>query len=290
MTYKKQKTIILITFLIMPVSLLLLMTYYPTVMLLQYSFTNWDGLGSSFDYVGFANYVKVFSEPEIFKIFGHNLAYFIVAIVQNIIALGLAILVNSNIKGKKLYRSLIFMPYIMNAIATSYLFAFMYDFEKGPLNLMLTSLGIPAVRWLSDPAIVNFSLAGIGFWRFMGFSMIIYLGALQSIDTELYECAEIDGASGWHKLVSITLPSIKRIIELNLLLTISGALNAFTEAFSVTRGGPNGASSTFVMKTVETAFEFSDYGLASAMGVILMIIVAIVIGVQKKFFDEKSGT
>jgi len=271
-----------------PVALLLLMTYYPALKLLQYSFTDWDGFNREFNYIGFGNYKKIFSQPEIFGIFSRNAAYFLVAILQNVVALLFAVILNNKIKGASTFRSLIFMPYIMNAIAASYLFAFMYDFERGPLNILLTAVGIPAVRWLSNPYIVNFSLAGVGFWRFMGFSMVIYLGALQSINIELYECAGLDGANAWKKFKHITLPGVKRIIELNLLLSITGALNAFTEAFSITKGGPNGASTTFVMKTVETAFEFSDFGLASAMGITLMLLVSIVIFIQKKFFSEEG--
>ena len=286
---KIQRILIIVLFLAVPLALLLLMTYYPAFKLLQYSFTNWDGINKKFDYIGFDNYKKIFSQPEIFGIFSKNAAYFLMAVMQNITALLFAIILNSKIKGRTAFRSLIFMPYIMNAIAASYLFAFMYDFEKGPINIFLTAIGIPAVRWLSNPYIVNFSLAGVGFWRFMGFSMIIYLGALQSINADLYECAGLDGANAWNKFLHITLPSVKRIIELNMLLSITGALNAFTEAFSVTKGGPNGASTTFVMKTVETAFEFSDFGLASAMGITLMILVSIVIIVQKKFFSEEGG-
>ncbi len=129
-------------------------------------------------------------------------------------------------------------------------------------------------------------LASIGFWRFMGFNMVIYLTALQSIPSDLYEAASIDGANGWQKFIFITLPNIYKIIELNLFLTVSGALEVFDLPFILTNGGPAGASDTFVLKIVSTAFQFSNYGMASDMSVVLLLSVVIVLGIQRLLLSK----
>lgn len=135
--------------------------------------------------------------------------------------------------------------------------------------------------WLGNKDFVNYTLASVGLWRFMGFNMVIYLGALQSIPSDLYEAASIDGANAWQKFSRITLPNIYKIIELNLFLTVTGALEVFDLPFVLTKGGPAGASETFVMKIIETAFQFNNYGLASAMSVVLLLFVVIVLSIQR---------
>ncbi|WP_338045189.1 sugar ABC transporter permease [Paenibacillus humicola] len=140
--------------------------------------------------------------------------------------------------------------------------------------------------WLGSESFVNYMLASIGFWRFMGFNMVIYLTALQSIPSDLYEAASIDGANGWQKFIFITLPNIYKIIELNLFLTVSGALEVFDLPFILTNGGPAGASDTFVLKIVSTAFQFSNYGMASDMSVVLLLSVVIVLGIQRLLLSK----
>lgn len=285
MTYKKQKTLVLIAFLSLPLVLLLTFAYYPAVRLFQYSFTDWDGLSKQLHYIGFSNYIEIFTQPEYLRVFLHNGAYFLVSIVQTLTGLFLAILLN-NLKGSKLYRGALFMPYIMNSVAVAYMFAFMYDFDKGAFNTILRALGFGGIPFLSNPWLVNFSLAFVGFWRFTGFSMVVFLGALQSIDTNLYEAASIDGANAWQQFKRITLPSMRTILELQMFLAISGAMKAFEEAFTITSGGPRDASLTYVMQTMSVAFEHNQFGLASAMGVVLMFIILIVTRITGKIGKE----
>jgi len=287
MSYKLQKRFLLLGFLFIPLLMLLAFTYYPAVRLVQYSFTDWDGLAKNMNFVGFDNYKRIFTDSEILAVFSHNIAYLIVAVFQNIAGVFLAVVLNKLGRGSKIYRSTIFMPYVMNSVAVAYIFAFMYDYNNGAFNHVIRFLGGEGIRFLSDPFLVNFSLAMIGFWKFTGFAMVIYLGALQAVDNDLYEAASIDGAGPWNQFKAITLPAIRRIIELQLFLAISGSMKAFDEAFAITKGGPNGASETFVMKTMASAFNFSNFGLASAMGIVLMIIILIVTSFKNKLPGEE---
>jgi raffinose/stachyose/melibiose transport system permease protein len=282
LSFQTQKNIIILTFTIVPLVLLLSFAYYPALELVRLSFTNWDGIAPDYSWVGLANYKEVFSNPEIFMGFSHNFAYFVVGIVQNIVAIYFAVILNSKLKGRNFFRLLLFLPYILNGVAVAYLFGYVFDTTRGSLNFMLGLLELPAeTSWLGNESFVNYTLASVSFWRFMGFNMVIYLAALQSIPSDIYEAADIDGANSWKQFIYITLPNMYKIIELNLFLTVTGALEVFDIPFVLTNGGPAGASETFVMKILETAFQFNNYGLASAMSVVLLGFVILVLSIQR---------
>lgn len=288
---KTQKLIIIVTFLTVPMILMGLFSYYPAIKLFQQSFTDWDGMRPFYKYVGFKNYKAVFNDTETLKTFQNTLAYFIIMIIQTILGLYLAIILNGTvIKFKNFFKSIIFMPYILNGVAIAYMFNYMYDYNKGPLNVFLRNIGLGqyAIRWLGDGYYINFSLAFIGMWQFTGFAMVIFLGALQSISQELYEAANLDGANFFQTTKYITMPSIKRVIELNLFLGIVGSLQAFSQAFLITKGGPAGRSDTFITKTLSTAFDFRNFGKASAMGVVLLIVVLVLVSIQRSVLKEEE--
>ncbi|SDX80736.1 carbohydrate ABC transporter permease [Paenibacillus sp. CF384] len=287
LSFKKQRIIIIASFTIIPLLLLLTFSYYPTLELFHLSFTNWDGLSPDKEWIGWDNYKEVFTDPDIFGVFKHNFAYFAVGIVQNIAAIYFAIVLNGKLKGRYFFRLLLFLPYILNGVAVAYLFGYVFDTTQGSLNTLLAAIGLSGeTSWLGSESFVNYTLASIGFWRFMGFNMVIYLAALQSIPSDLYEAAQIDGANAWKQFLFITLPNIYKIIELNLFLTVTGALEVFDLPFVLTNGGPAGASETYVFKIIATAFQFNNYGLASAMSVVLLLIVVLVLSVQRLLFSK----
>lgn len=287
LSISKQRTIIIVAFTLIPLLLLLTFAYYPALQLIHLSFTDWDGMSQEKEWIGWDNYVEVFNNPDIFGVFRHNLAYFLVGIVQNIFAIYFAVILKGKLRGRNLFRLLLFLPYILNGVAVAYLFGYVFDTTNGSLNTVLGGVGLPSdTSWLGMKSLVNYTLASIGFWRFMGFNMVIYLAALQSIPEDLYEAASIDGANGWQQFRFITLPNIYKIIELNLFLTVTGALEVFDLPFVLTTGGPAGASETFVMKIIATAFQFNNYGLASAMSVVLLVAVVAVLSVQRYFLNR----
>lgn len=281
-----QKNIMIFLFLIVPVILVCMFTVWPAVKLFQQSFTDWNGLDPKLHYVGFQMYKDVFNDTESLMAFKNTFAYFIIMILQTMLGLYLAIVLNSKLKGRNFFKSLIFLPYILNGVAVAYMFQYVYDYNNGPINVLLRTIGLGnyQIHFFCDNYFINFSLAFIGMWRFTGFGMVIFLAALQSIPGDLYEAASIDGANFLQTIRYIILPSIKTTVELNLFLGISGSLQAFFEAFVITKGGPAGLSNTFVTKIVDIAFTYQNFGKASAMSVILLIIVVILIGLQKIIF------
>ena len=284
LTYNKQKNIIIVSFLLIPLILLGLFTYYPAIKLVYYSFTNWDGYSPEKPWVGLDNYREVFNTPDIFLVFKHNFAYFVMGILQNIVAIYFAIILNSKLRGKNGFRIMLFLPYIMNGVAVAFMFGYVFDTTNGSLNTFLSSIGLSGLgqtSWLGTEGLVNYSLASTGFWRFMGYNMVIYIASLQAIPRDIYEAAKIDGAGTFQTLWRITLPNMKAVIQLNLFLTVTGALEVFDLPFVLTKGGPAGASQTYVMRVVDTAFAYNNYGLASAMSIILLFFVVFVLLIQQ---------
>ena len=286
-----KNKLVIASFVAIPVALLLAFTIYPAIKLCLYSFTDYDGLSPEMHFVGLYNWKKLFSDIENIKTLWHSAYYMIGGIVQNILALALAvILCNKKIKGKTYLRAMIVLPFVLNGTAVSYMFRYLFDYSKGPLNLLLQNIGLDAVSWLGNEKLVNWSLAFVQMWMLTGYLMIIYIGALQSIPYDYYEAATIDGASGWQKFRYITLPQITPIIGLQMFLNISGSINIFNTPFVLTGGGPNNASRTFAMKTVETAFSYNNYGLASAYGVFCAILIGILYVVQTRVLNRKEAS
>lgn len=272
---------ILFGFLTVPLALMLMFSVYPAMALLYFSLTDWDGLGFDMQWIGLANYVEVFSRPDIFAVFRTNMYYFVGGLIQTAIALWFAVILSERLRGRYFFRVMLFLPYVLHSTATVIMFKNVYHAEYGSLNAVLGLIGLESWQqsWLGNPDIVNYALAFISMWKYFGLSMVIFIGALQSIPRDLYEAAKIDGASNWQSFRFITVPSIRRVIELMLILTLTGALEAFDIPY-VMMLGANGTT-TFVIKTVDMAFNFENFGLASAMAVVLLLIVLLVIGIQR---------
>lgn len=287
---KLEKALFILAFLAIPFLLLATFSFYPTGKLIQLSLTNWKGLGP-YDYIGMQNYQELFQSGDFLQILANVFAYVIIAVFQVYFALFLAIVLNGNIKGSKVFKSCIFLPYMLNGVAVAFMFNIMYNYESGPFNVLLRAMGLGqfAVHWISASYMTNFSLGLIALWRYTGFNMVVFLGGLQSISPELYEAASIDGASFLQKARFITLPSIKTTFEINLLLGLNGALQAYFEPFIITKGGPNGITETFITKSLKYAFDFQNFGLASALAVLLIVMILFVMGISKLLVARKGG-
>ena len=289
--FRTQKKIVVICFLLIPLALLLTFSYYPAINLIYMSFTKWDGISPVKQWIGTTNYRNIFTDPSLFQPFIHNAVYFVVGLVQSFVSLYFAVILNRNMKGRNAFKLIIFLPYIINSVAITFIFNNLLNNEYGALNELLRTAGLDwlALNWLGDPNIVNITMALMNSWKFMGFTMVVFLGALQSVPSEIYEAASIDGANGFQTLTRITLPSIKGIIKLVLFLNLSGAISAFEFPFVIyPNGSPMGMSDTFMTKTMQTAFSFGNYGLASAMGVVLLLIILVLSVIQNKLISDKE--
>ena len=200
------------------------------------------------------------------------------------IELAFAVLLTSKLRAAKFYKTMVFMPYIINGVAISYAFSYFFSPINGAFNGILTAFNLESLicNWLSDESIVNFVLASVSVWRFSGYHVILFMAALQSIPTDILEAAEIDGASVGQIFKYIQVPAIMLMVDFVLFDNIRGALQVFDIPFVMTAGGPGYASSTFTLYTIKTAFTFSNFGLAATMAVAIMLMIIVIYVVQNK--------
>lgn len=282
-----EKNLVIFSFTIIPVLLILTFSYYPLLKMFQYSLHDWNGYSVNPKFVGLENYKTVLTNPNYFTVFKTSLYYFIATFFQLAIALLFATILSFKVKFANFWKGILFFPYLLNGVAIGFIFLYFYK-GGGTFDTVLKAIGLgdQIHLWLGDRSINNISLAFTSIWRYTGFNFLVFLGAIQSINPEVYEAAEIDGANRWDEFRYIIMPSIRNIIFLNIILGVSGSLSVFDIPYIMT-GGSNGTT-TFVIQTIDTAFKYNKVGLASAMAIILLIIVIVVSLVQRLATQERK--
>ena len=273
-------------YLAVPLALLITFTYVPVGNLIAYSFTDWDGVSPDMNSVGFENYVDLFTRSELFQVFFVSVYYLAASFVQIAVALYFATILSFNVAFRNLFKGILFFPYLMNGVAIGFVFLYFFQ-DGGTLDCVLSLFGVHSDRaWLGTEVSANVSLAGVSVWRYMGLNFVLFLGAIQSIPGELYEAAQLDGASRWQQFRHIIAPGIKPILSLSFILAISGSLSVFEIPYIMTSGATG--TETFVIQTVKLAFQFNKKGLASAAAVVLLLIILLVTWLQRRLVpDEK---
>ncbi len=283
-----QKWMIVFVFLLVPMTLLIVFTFLPFAKMVQFSFYKMAYLGER-EFIGIDNYIQVFTRPDYFATFKVSIYYFIGAFLQMGIALYFASILSFKMRGGNAFKGILFLPYLINGVAIG--FVFLYFFKRmGTLDSLLTLIGIPIEQipyWLKNRDINNISLSFVSVWRYMGINLIMFIGAIQSIGSDLYEASDIDGASKWQQFRYIILPSIRTVVSLNLILAVKGAISVFEIPYIMTNGS-NGTT-TFVIQTIHTAFKFKKVGLASAMAVVLLVLILIITAIQEYTFKDKGA-
>lgn len=287
---KVQKALVIFAFMIVPMVLLFVFTYLPFGKMFSFSFFDMKYVGAR-KFVSFKNYLKVFSRKDCFGALKLSLYYMGGSVVQLSLALYLATILSFKVKGGALFKGFMFFPYLINGIAIGFIFKFF--FTRGfVFDSVLSWAGFTIDNlpyWLKDQRINNVSLVGTSVWRYTGQNMVLFIGAIMSVDSELYEAAMLDGANKWQQFKYIILPSIKTIILLNVILSITGSLSAFEPPYVITSGA-NGTGTYFVVMH-EIAHTQQKVGLASAMAIVLLLIIFAATIMQKLLFKYvfKSG-
>ena len=278
-----QKVFVMIAFLIVPLVLLIVFTYLPFAEMVSYSFYNMKYTGAR-KFVGWKNYMKVLQRSDCFGALKLSLYYMLGSVVQLAIALYLATMLSFKTRFGDLFKGFMFFPFLINGIAVGFIFKFFYT-RGFVFDTVLQWCGFQLDNlpyWLKDQSINNFSLVGTSVWRYFGQNMVLFIGAIMSVDPELYEASMLDGANKWHQFLYIILPSIKTILTLNVILSITGSLSAFEPPYVITDGA-NGTGTYFVIMH-QIAHTQQKVGLASAMAVVLLAIILVVTAAQKLFF------
>lgn len=278
-----QKVFVMVTFMSIPLLLLFVFTYLPFAEMFGFSFHNMKYIGAR-KFVGFKNYVKVFQRDDCFGALKLSLYYMGGSVVQLALSLYLATVLSFKVRGGSIFKGFMFFPYLINGIAIGFIFKFFYT-RGYVFDTVLQWCGFNLDNlpyWLKDQSINNISLVGTSVWRYFGQNMVLFIGAIMSVDGELYEAAMLDGANRFQQFKYIILPSIKTIITLNVILSITGSLSAFEPPYVITSGA-NGTGTYFVIMH-EIAHTQQKVGLASAMAIVLLMIIFAATILQKLFF------
>jgi multiple sugar transport system permease protein len=248
----------------------------PVIAALVISFTDWNVLSKP-SFVGFQNYINLFTGDRFFlKSLAVTFYYASGSVITGIVfSFSLAMLMNRKIPMRGFWRSLFYMPYIMPGMAVAILWGWMLNVDFGLFNLVLRSIGIPRSMWLYGEATAVPSMWLIGLWT-CGNLMIIFLAGLQNVPTVYHEAAEIDGASGFKRFIHITVPMMSPIIFYNSLMSLIGSMQAFTQAFVLTSGGPNNATLFTVFLIYREGFKNNNFVYSSAIAFIFFIIIGLV--------------
>ena len=271
---------------IIPLGLLILFTYYPFAEMVRFSFykMKYTTPVDKRQFVGLKNYVDVFRRSDCFGALKLSLYYVVGALIQLVISLYLATILSFRVKGGKFFKGLMFFPYLINGIAIGFIFKFFYT-RGFVFDTVLQWCGFNLDNlpyWLKDQSVNNWSLVATSVWRYFGQNMVLFIGAIMSVDEVLYEAAALDGANKWQTFKNVILPSIKTIVTLNIILSITGSLSAFEQPYVITNGA-NGTGTYFVIMN-EIAHVSQKVGLASAMAVVLLLIIFACTILQKLFF------
>ena len=279
----KKRRQFIIAALAIPVLLLVCFVVVPAIDLIRMSFTNWDGLSKTSDFIWLDNYISMLKNPDLWQSLKNNAVYFFVHLLTIPVELAFAVLLTSKLRAAKFYKTMVFLPYIINGVAISYAFSYFFSPINGAFDSILEAVKLGMLSghgWLSDEKIVNFTLAFVSLWRFSGYHIVLFMAALQSVNQDILEAATIDGASSWQLFRYIQTPSIALMVDFVLFDNIRGAMQVFDIPFVMTQGGPGYASSTFTLYTIKTAFTFSNFGLAATMAVAIMLLIILIYIVQ----------
>jgi len=287
-----SKGAVIAAFITIPLLLLFTFTYLPFGEMVSYSFYKMKYIGER-TFVGLKNYKDLFTRDDIFNSLKLSFYYMGGSVVQLVFALLLATLLSFKTKLGNLFKGILFFPFLINGIAIGFIFKFFFT-HGFVLDTVLGWFGIPLESlpyWLKTQGLNNVSLVGTSVWRYLGQNMVLFIGAIMSVDAELYEAAELDGASKVQQFFHIILPSIKTIVTLNIILSITGSLSAFEPPFVITKGA-NGTGTYFIIMD-QVAHTSQKVGLASAMAVFLLLLIFVATIIQKvvlKYAFRNSDT
>jgi raffinose/stachyose/melibiose transport system permease protein len=262
----------------------------PTLGGMFYSFTDWNGLNKSYDFIGFANFAEALGEdPDFIHSLWFTLKYVLYMIVlQNGIALLLAVLIESRRKSKGFFRTIFFMPNMISTIISAFMWTFVFS-QVLPQIAEKTVLTFFDQSWIGDPNVSFFSIIIVSLWNGVGYMMIIYLAALQGVPQSLKEAAIIDGANPFQTFRSVTIPMITHAITICFFLTLNGAFKVFEVVYGLTGGGPGRSTQVITMNIYEEAFSNNfRYGYASAKSVILFVIILIFTLIQISVMKKRE--
>ena len=275
MKNKKIRDHVFYGVLLLPAILLFLFFFIiPVVQSMWLSFTDSYGMKTSYQFVGLENYKEAFGDRSFTKTISNTIQYAAITVVLgNLLSLVLALLLDAKIRCRNLFRTFFFIPNIMSLLVVGYIWSFVY---KQVLPDIFATLNLGKIAVLGNKDTVVWALAAVGIWNCAGYYMVIYIAALQGISEDIVEAARIDGASMWQVLRYVKLPLISPTILTCAILSVSSHMKVFELPYTMTSGGPVGASSTMVYKIYMTAFNANRNGYAAAQSIVLFVMTGLI--------------
>ncbi|MDK2584772.1 sugar ABC transporter permease [Romboutsia sedimentorum] len=263
-----------------------LVIFIPLILGIYYSLTDWNGISSQINFVGFENYIKAFSDEGFRSSFFFTTKFTIAAVIAiNIIGFGLALLVTRESRISNLLRTVFFMPNLIGGLILGFIWQFIF---VNVFNGLGQALGQEwMMGWLSNEVTGFWGMVIIVSWQMAGYVMVVYVAGLQNVPPELNEAAKIDGANWWQRLRNITIPMVKPAFTISLFLTLSNSFKLFDQNLALTNGGPGNATQMLALNIYQTAFTLNKINLAQAKAVIFFVIVA-VIGLVQVYLTKKD--
>jgi raffinose/stachyose/melibiose transport system permease protein len=263
--------------------------YIPFAMTVRYSMTKWNGISKSPKFIGLDNFKQIFMGDANFT----NAAWFTIKyavlyiVIINVLAIGLAVILDMKLKSNTWLRTSFFIPYILSLVIVGFIwkFIFMQGFESLGAS---TGWGIFELSWLGEPGLAFISILGVSIWQSIGFYMVIYIAGLQSIPEDLKEAATVDGAGPLRKFFSITLPLLAPSITISMFMALTNSIKVFDVILSLTGGGPGGTTYSIAYDIYRDTFQNNLYGYGTAKALILFVAVLLVTLIQLTLFKRRE--
>ena len=261
--------------------------FYPIVYLLYLSFTTGSFTVSGIQWVGWRNYLRLFTDVDFWQVIG-NTAYFTIATVipTIVIPLGLAVLLNLSFTGRSILRAAYFIPSITSLVAVGLAFRWLFQTD-GPINDLLIQWGLEPISWLSSTVWAMPVIILLSTWKQLGFNLVVFIAGLQTIPQSRYEAAELDGANSWAKFWYITIPGLKPTLIFAVLTTAIFTLRSFEQVYIITGGGPLNSTNVLVYYIYEQAFARFEFGYAAAAATVLLAISSVFVYFYLRVWNEQ---
>ncbi|HEX7065987.1 MAG TPA: sugar ABC transporter permease [Bacillales bacterium] len=272
-------------------ALLLIFTFivYPFFNGVKLSFTNWNGFSQDYEWVGLEQYKRMLTDPTTWLVVKNTLIYGLGStLLQNIVGLLYALLLNKKIRFKSVTRIIVYLPVIISPLIMGYIWYFFFAYQGGALNDILLLLGFDKINALANPNMNVWIIVFVNTFQFVGIAMIIFLAGLQSISNEYYEAARIDGASSFQQFKKITLPLLAPSITINIVLNTIGGLKLFDVIFALTGGGPGNASQSMSTYMYDLYFQQQNAAYAATQGILMVFIILILSLSALVYFKSKE--
>lgn len=264
----------------------LMFVAFPVVFSVVLTFHKWNII-APMEYTGLNNYVRLFNDKTFLKSIANTLTFLVIHIpLQIIVALFLAEILNQKIKLRGVFRGAFFLPVIVSGVVVTILWQQLFGFDTGLFNRLLTGAGLGKIGWLTDPSVAMISIAVMATWKNVGLYIILFLVGLQTVPTQYYEAADLEGANHWQKFFKITLPMINPTIFMVVILSTIGGFSLFIEPYIMTGGGPLNSTVSAVLYIYKQGFFYYHMGYAATLGLFFAFIILAVVVIQKKFIEK----